>query len=101
MPRAIAVPIPDESDSDAPAATPLAATVTPTLADVDYSAVWAAITSLTLLQAIGLAAAWLARIAAEAALSMTKKILALDPPAGGDSAAWAAYLNILRKRSSE
>lgn len=34
-----------------------------------------------------------ARIAAEAVLSMTKKILALEPPAGNDQAAWAAYLN--------
>ena len=38
-----------------------------------------------------------ARIAAEAVLSMTKKILALDPPAGGDSAAWAAYLNTVSR----
>ena len=38
-----------------------------------------------------------ARIAAEAALSMTKKILALDPPAAGDSAAWAAYLNTVSR----
>ena len=38
-----------------------------------------------------------ARIAAEAALSMTKKILALQPPADGDSAAWAAYLNTLSR----
>jgi len=34
-----------------------------------------------------------ARIAAEAVLSMTKKILALDPPAAGDKAAMVAYLN--------
>lgn len=34
-----------------------------------------------------------ARIAAEAAVSMTKKILALTPPASGDAAAMAAYLN--------
>ena len=34
-----------------------------------------------------------ARIAAEAALSMTKKLLALEPPADSDGAAWAAYLN--------
>ena len=31
------------------------------------------------------------RIAAEAAVSMTKKILALEVPADGDAAAWAAY----------
>ncbi len=31
-----------------------------------------------------------ARIAAEAGLSMTKKILALNPPADGDAAGWAA-----------
>ena len=36
-----------------------------------------------------------ARIAAEAGLSMTKKILALQPPDQGDSAAWARYLNTL------
>ena len=30
-----------------------------------------------------------ARIAAEAAVSMTKKILALTPPADGDAQAWA------------
>ena len=35
------------------------------------------------------------RIAAEAAVSMTKKILALEPPRGDDPAAWAAYLNTL------
>lgn len=34
-----------------------------------------------------------ARIAAEAALSMTKKLLALEPPAAGDKAALAAYNN--------
>ena len=34
-----------------------------------------------------------ARIAAEAALSMTKKLLALEVPAAGDSAAWAQYNN--------
>ena len=34
-----------------------------------------------------------ARIAAEAALSMTKKLLALTPPAGDDAAANAVYLN--------
>jgi nickel superoxide dismutase len=35
------------------------------------------------------------RIAAEAAVSMTKKILALTPPDGSDSKAMAAYLNTL------
>lgn len=34
-----------------------------------------------------------ARIAAEAALSMTKKLLALELPASGDAAAWAQYNN--------
>ena len=34
-----------------------------------------------------------ARIAAEAVLSMTKKILALQPPASNDQQAMAAYLN--------
>ena len=34
-----------------------------------------------------------ARIAAEAAVSMTKKLLAMQPPAAGDAAAWSAYLN--------
>ena len=34
-----------------------------------------------------------ARIAAEAAVSMTKKLLAMSPPDGNDGAAWAAYLN--------
>ena len=38
-----------------------------------------------------------ARIAAEAGLSMTKKILALEPPANNDGAAWAAYLNTLSR----
>ena len=38
-----------------------------------------------------------ARIAAEAVLSMTKKILALEPPSGGDQAAWAAYLNTMSR----
>lgn len=38
-----------------------------------------------------------ARIKAEAVLSMTKKILALTPPAAGDNAAWAAYLNTLSR----
>ncbi len=34
-----------------------------------------------------------ARIAAEAAVSMTKKLLAMSPPEESDGAAWAAYLN--------
>jgi nickel superoxide dismutase len=34
-----------------------------------------------------------ARIAAEAVLSMTKKLLALKPPTGSDPQAWADYLN--------
>ena len=38
-----------------------------------------------------------ARIAAEAGLSMTKKILALTPPEGGDAAAWAAYNNTMSR----
>ena len=38
-----------------------------------------------------------ARIAAEAAVSMTKKILALTPPADGDSQAWASYLNTVSR----
>jgi nickel superoxide dismutase len=38
-----------------------------------------------------------ARIAAEAVLSMTKKILALEPPAGGDQKTWAAYLNTMSR----
>ncbi len=38
-----------------------------------------------------------ARIAAEAALSMTKKILALELPAAGDKAATAAYHNTLSR----
>lgn len=38
-----------------------------------------------------------ARIAAEAVLSMTKKVLALEPPAGNDQAAWAAYLNTMSR----
>jgi nickel superoxide dismutase len=38
-----------------------------------------------------------ARIAAEASLSMTKKILALTPPAAGDAAAWAAYSNSMSR----
>ena len=37
------------------------------------------------------------RIAAEAAVSMTKKILALTPPADGDAAANAAYINTLSR----
>ena len=38
-----------------------------------------------------------ARIKAEAVLSMTKKILALSPPADGDANAWAAYLNTMSR----
>ncbi len=38
-----------------------------------------------------------ARIAAEAALSMTKKLLALQPPTGNGGAAWAAYLNTVSR----
>jgi nickel superoxide dismutase len=38
-----------------------------------------------------------ARIKAEAVLSMTKKILALEPPAAGDAAGWAAYLNTVSR----
>ncbi len=38
-----------------------------------------------------------ARIAAEAVLSMTKKILALEVPADGDANAWAQYLNTLSR----
>ncbi len=34
-----------------------------------------------------------ARVAAEAVLSMTKKLLALAPPENNDSAAWATYNN--------
>jgi nickel superoxide dismutase len=37
------------------------------------------------------------RIAAEAAVSMTKKILALECPGPGDAAAQAAYLNTLTR----
>ena len=37
------------------------------------------------------------RIAAEAAVSMTKKILALTPPDAGDAQAMAAYLNTLSR----
>ncbi len=38
-----------------------------------------------------------ARIAAEASLSMTKKILALTPPDPSDAAAMAAYLNTMAR----
>lgn len=38
-----------------------------------------------------------ARIAAEAALSMTKKMLALEPPAPNDAKAMAAYLNSMAR----
>ena len=38
-----------------------------------------------------------ARIAAEAAVSMTKKIAGMEPPAATDAAAWAAYLNTLSR----
>lgn len=34
-----------------------------------------------------------ARIAAEAAVSMTRKLAAMTPPDGNDAAAWSAYLN--------
>tara|TARA_B100000700_G_scaffold317791_1_gene409746 strand:- start:614 stop:1087 length:474 start_codon:yes stop_codon:yes gene_type:complete len=34
-----------------------------------------------------------ARIAAEAVLSMTKKLIALEPPASNDAASWAIYNN--------
>ena len=34
-----------------------------------------------------------ARVAAEAVLSMTKKLLAMEPPQGNDPAAWASYNN--------
>ena len=34
-----------------------------------------------------------ARIAAEAVLSMTKKLIALAPPDGGDASAWTSYNN--------
>lgn len=37
------------------------------------------------------------RIAAEAGVSMTKKIVALQPPANNDGAAWAAYLNTVSR----
>jgi nickel superoxide dismutase len=38
-----------------------------------------------------------ARIAAEAAVSMTRKIDALEPPANGDAKAMAAYLNTMSR----
>jgi nickel superoxide dismutase len=38
-----------------------------------------------------------ARIAAEASLSMTKKILALDPPSSTDQAAMASYHNTMSR----
>jgi len=38
-----------------------------------------------------------ARISAEAVLSMTKKILALEVPAAGDAAGMAAYLNTVAR----
>jgi nickel superoxide dismutase len=38
-----------------------------------------------------------ARIKAEAVLSMTKKILALAPPADSNPQAWAAYLNTMAR----
>jgi nickel superoxide dismutase len=37
------------------------------------------------------------RIAAEAAVSMTKKIIAMEPPTDGDAAAWAAYNNTMSR----
>ncbi len=37
------------------------------------------------------------RIAAEAVLSMTKKMLALQPPEGNDAQAWASYLNTMSR----
>ena len=37
------------------------------------------------------------RIAAEAAVSMTKKIIALTPPENNDAAAWASYNNTLSR----
>ena len=37
------------------------------------------------------------RIAAEAAVSMTKKIAAMTPPEGSDAAAWAAYNNTMSR----
>jgi nickel superoxide dismutase len=41
-----------------------------------------------------------ARIAAEAVLSMTKKMLALTPPDGNDNQAWASYLNTMSRYAS-
>ena len=41
-----------------------------------------------------------ARIAAVAVLSMTKKMLALSAPEGGDSQAWASYLNTMSRYAS-
>ena len=38
-----------------------------------------------------------ARIAAEAALSMTKKILAMERPTADDAGAWAAYNNTMTR----
>lgn len=38
-----------------------------------------------------------ARIAAEAVLSMTKKMLALTPPDSNDAQAWASYLNTMSR----
>ena len=35
------------------------------------------------------------RVAAEAVLSMTKKLIALDPPSSTDSEEWAAYLSLI------
>lgn len=37
------------------------------------------------------------RIAAEAAVSMTKKIIALTPPENNDATAWASYSNTLSR----
>ena len=41
-----------------------------------------------------------ARIAAEAVLSMSKKMVALQPPEGNDSQAWASYLNTMSRYAS-
>lgn len=38
-----------------------------------------------------------ARIAAEAAVSMTKKIIALEPPGDADAKAWTAYNNTMSR----
>jgi len=38
-----------------------------------------------------------ARIAGEAVVSMTKKMLALTPPEGNDAQAWASYLNTMSR----